>query len=480
MAWYLPAMERDARKTINEFRGRSRFVADKDCSRGRWVRQASVVSALVFAFLVGPQPGYARSDPEQNAEMIAKVAPAVVKVVTVRPPGSPDAPPPDPKASVSNDLTTMALGSGYIIDPAGYIGTNRHVIAGAISVFVVTADGVRYPAQIVGAPEQADIALLKIDAGHELPFVKFGDSDKVRVGDDVIAIGSPFGLDNSVTAGIVSALNRDIMESPFDDYIQTDAAINHGNSGGPMFNVAGEVVGMNSVIYAPTPGFAGIAFAIPSNSLRFCYGRLMKFGKINAGMLPIHTQQVTWMLQQALKAPDLQGALVTSVQDDDGKMLQWKIKPGDIIRTFDGEPIWDPRELARRAAWAPVGSKAVLGLYREGQTLSQDVVIRTWPETAPPVLNNDAMGTVGLGLAADKTDKGRQVVMVTSVDANGTAAASGIQKGDVIVAVQQTPVSEPAEALSILSTQMKQKAGFAAVLVEHDKKRTWMSVAIPN
>lgn len=438
------------------------------------------IAALLLVIVGCPRQGHAKADPDQVADMIARVSPAVVRVMTVRPPGSPDAPPPDPKVAASaGDRTTMALGSGYIIDPAGFIGTNRHVVAGAISVFVVTADGVRYPAQIVGIPSQADIALLRIHAGHDLPFVKFGDSDKVRVGDDVIAIGSPFGLDNSATAGIVSALNRDIMESPFDDYIQTDAAINHGNSGGPLFNLAGEVIGMNSVIYAPTPGFAGIAFAVPSNSLRFVYGRLMKTGKIGAGMLPIHTQQVTWMLQQALSAPDMQGALVTSVQDDDGKMLQGKIQAGDIIRTFNGDAVWDPRDLARKAAMTPVGTHAVLGLYRAGATTTVEVIIQMWPEVKPAVLNNDAAPTLGLKLAPGTDAAGRPIVTVASVDANGTAAASGIQKGDVIVEVQQTPVSEPDEALRILQDQSQQKRSFAAVLVVHDNQLLWMSIAIP-
>jgi serine protease Do len=453
-----------------------------DCSIGSNVRQALAITALLFVVLVCPRYGLAKGDPDQTAVMIAKVAPAVVRVVSVRPPGSPDALPPAPKlvASSPSDRTTIALGSGYVIDPAGFIGTNRHVVAGAISVYVVTADGVRYPAQIVGMASHADIALLRIYAGHPLPFVKFGDSDKVRVGDDVVAIGSPFGLDNSVTAGIISALNRDIMESPFDDYIQTNAAINHGNSGGPLFNVAGEVIGMNSVIYAPTPGFAGIAFAVPSNGLRFVYGRLMKNGRIDAGMLPIRTQQVTWMLQQALSAPDLQGALVTSAQDDDGKMLQGKISPGDIIRTFNGETVWDPRDLARKAAMAPVGSNAVLGLFRAGETSTVEVTIHSWPDAKPVALNNDAPRTLGLELAPGKDDKGRSIVTVALVDANGTAAASGIQQGDVIVEVQQTPVSEPDEALRILSAQSLQKRSFAAVLVEHDKKLQWVSVAIPE
>ena len=449
---------------------------------GTGLRHVWAIIVSLVVVLVCPQSGRADADSDQISAMIAKVAPAVVRVVTVRPPGSPDAPPLDPKVTVNsaNDRTTMALGSGYIIDPAGFIGTNRHVVQGAISVYVVTADGVRYPAQIVGMPSHADIALLRIYAGHALPYVKFGNSDNVRVGDAVIAIGSPFGLDNSVTSGIISALNRDIMESPFDDYIQTDAAINHGNSGGPLFNRAGEVIGMNSVIYAPTPGFAGIAFAVPSNSLRFCYGRLMKRGRIDAGMLPIHTQQVTWMLQQALSAPDLQGALVTSIQDDDGQMLHGKLSPGDIIRTFNGETVWDPRDLARKAAMTPAGSKAVVGIYRAGETSSVEITIHSWPESVPPVLNNDAARTLGLELAPGKDDKGQSIVTVASVDANGTAAASGIQKGDVILEVQQTPVSEPDEALRVLWAQSLQQRSFAAVLVEHEKQRLWMSVAIPQ
>jgi serine protease Do len=461
--------------------GEGSFVSNMDCSIRTRARQTLAITALLLGILICLRPADAAADTDQTAAMIAKVAPAVVRVVSVRPPGSPDAPPPDPKeAASSSDHTTMALGSGYIIDPAGFIGTNKHVVQGAISVFVVTADGVRYPAQIVGMPSQADIALLRIYPGHALPYVSFGDSDKVQVGDKVIAIGSPFGLDNSVTAGIISALNRDIMESPFDDYIQTDAAINHGNSGGPLFNLAGEVIGMNSVIYAPTAGFAGIAFAVPSSSLRFCYGRLMKTGRIDAGMLPIHTQQVTWMLQQALSAPDLQGALVTSVQDDDGKMLQWKVSPGDIIRTFNGETVWDPRDLARKAAMAPAGTNAVLGLYRAGETSSVEVKIHAWPEDKPVVLNNDAARTLGLGLASGKDDQGRSIVTVASVDANGTAAASGIQKGDVIVEVQQTPVSEPDEALRILWAQSLQNRSFAAILLEHDNKLMWTSIAIPQ
>ena len=338
----------------------------------------------------------------------------------------------------------------------------------------------RYPAVIAGMPGKADMALLRIDAGHKLPFIKFGESDKMRVGDRVIAIGSPFGFQSSVSAGIVSAVNRDIMESPFDDYIQTDAAINHGNSGGPLFNLAGEVIGMNSVLFAPGAGSAGVGFAIPSDDLKFVFDRLMRTGKIMAGMLPIHTQQVTWMLEQALDTGDLQGALVTSVQDDAGTMLQGKIQPGDVIRTFNGEVVTDPRDLARQAARAPIGSDAALEICRGSERETVHVTIQAWPETKPVVLNDDNQRTLGLDLDAGQGTNGQPIVRVASVDPNGTAANSGIQKDDVIVQVQQTVVTKPDEAFRILQAQSALKHHFAAVLVERNGKMTWMPLGVPD
>jgi serine protease Do len=414
--------------------------------------------------------------------MVARVSPAVVRVITVRPP-APEENKSESKvaADASADRTSTATGSGYIIDPSGYIGTNKHVVEGAISVFVVTNDGVRYPANIVGMTADADIALLKIDAGTKpLPDVRFGDSDKVRVGNRVFAIGSPFGFDDTVTSGIVSALNRNIMESPFDDYLQTDAAINHGNSGGPLLNMRGEVIGMTSVIFSPDPGSSGVGFALPSSSLQFAFDRLMRNGKINAGMLPIHTQAVTWMLQQALNTPDLLGALVTSVQDNGGAMLRGKIKAGDVIRTFNGETVLDPRDLARKAARAQIGSDAELGIYRAGTSQTVHVPIQALPEAKPVVLDNEGPRTLGLELTSGRGKNEQPIVTVASIDPTGTAADSGIQKGDIIVEVQGTPVSEAGAALRIFQEQSSLKHRFAAVLVRHDNKPFWMSLAIPE
>jgi serine protease Do len=428
-------------------------------------------------------PAQAQPASDPIANVVAKVSSAVVRVITVRPPSTDDSKenPQVAGASASTaaatDETTTAIGSGFIIDPSGYIATNKHVVDGGASVFVMTADGVRYQASVVGMPGKADMALLRIYAGHPLPFVQFGDSDKMRVGDTVIAIGSPFGFDNSVTSGIVSAVDRDIMESPFDDYIQTDAAINHGNSGGPLFNMQGQVIGMNSVIFSPSTGSSGLGFALPSRELQFVFGRLMKTGEVKAGMLPIHTQPVTWMLKQAFDTPDLQGALVTSVHDSDDKMMHGEIKPGDVIMMINGEKVLDPRDLARKAAMAPIGSDATLQIFRGGATRTAQVKIQEWPEAKPVILKDDGQRKLGLELVSAETGKG---VMVASVDPSGTAADSGIQKGDIIVEVQQTPVANPTQASQIFNQQADQRHHFAAVLVERDKKLSWMPLAIPN
>jgi serine protease Do len=439
---------------------------------------AIIVALAVLLRMVLPAVAEADGDASQIAKVVAKVSPAVVRIIVVPAPK-----PEDHQSNVANTSSSgpqNTVGSGFIIDRSGFIATNLHVVKDAAELFVKTADGARYPASIVGVPHTVDIALLRINAGHDLPSVSLGDSDKMRVGDTVITIGSPFGFDNSVTSGIISAVNRNILESPFDDYIQTDAAINSGNSGGPVFNLDGEVIGMNSVIFSPSPGFAGLAFAIPSSQLDFVLSRLMKTGEVNTGMLPIYTQRVTWMLEQALHAPSLQGALVSSVQDDDGTMLNGKIKLGDVITTFNGEQVSDPRDLARKAAAAPIGSNATLEIYRMGAKEIVDVTIQRWPETKPAFRGHGSQPKLGLKLESGQDENGQPVVTVAAVDPSGTAADSGIQKGDIIVEIQQTPVSDPAEALHLFALQSSMKQQFAAVLLERDKKRLWIPLAVPE
>jgi serine protease Do len=443
-------------------------------------RLRQVLTAVV-ALSIGsatPMSAKAGTTGDQIASVVAKVSPAVVGIVVTRPPtveenGS------APK-TVSADRPTMAVGSGFIIDPSGFIATNKHVVLGANSISVVAADGVHYKASVVGMPSKSDMALLRVDAGRPLPFLQFGSSDKMRVGDTVIAIGSPFGLDNTVTAGILSAVNRDVMESPFDDYLQTDAAINHGNSGGPLFNLSGEVIGMNSIIIAPGTGSVGLGFAIPSSDLQFVFDRLRKTGHVQAGMLPIYTQPVSFMLHEALDTPDLHGALISEVRDDDGAMMHGELKSGDVILSFNGQKIMDPRDLARKAAWAPIGSDAALEICRHGEHQIVHVTIHEWPEDKAAAPKGDMRKSLGLELLSARDGKNAPIVTVASVDPMGTAADSGIQKDDVIVEVQQTSISEPDQALQLLASASAQKHRVAAVLVERDKKLTWMPLTVPQ
>jgi serine protease Do len=449
-----------------------------------WIR-----GMIVLLLSFGALAAHAQEAPDPVAAVVARVKASVVQIITVRSPVPPDASVSGPAKTASDDRPITGIGSGFLVDPSGYIATNKHVVDGAVSVFVATSDGVRYRARIVGLTYHADFALLKIDVDHATPAAVLGDSDKLRIGDRVIAIGSPFGFDNSVTTGVVSGLNRDIMESPFDDYIQTDAAINHGNSGGPLFNMEGEVVGMNSILFAPgtVGGSIGLGFAIPANDIGFVVGRMRgSGGHVNAGMLPIRTQPVTWMLARAIGVPDLHGAMVAGLDvagldvaglDVGGdKMMDGQIKPGDVIVAFNGRPVTDPRDLARKAGVSPIGSDAALEIFRGNARQVVHVKILGYPEEAPPDLERSKPHAVGLDLAAASG----QGVMVSGIDPMGTAADSGIQKGDVILQVQQYPVGDPTEASRLIQAQSALKRGYAALLVQRDGKPTWIPIAVPD
>jgi serine protease Do len=404
-----------------------------------------------------------------------------MRIVVVHPPEKP-ASEGQEKAQAADSRPVTRIGSGFVIDPDGLVATNRHVVENTLAIFVGTPDGDRYRAEIVGMPEKADIALLRIHPKGKLPAVRFGDSDKLRPGDMVVAIGSPFGFDNTVTAGIVSSVNRDIMESPFDAYIQTDAAINHGNSGGPLFNMAGEVVGMTSVLFAPGTysGSVGLGFAIPSNDLKFVYSRLEKYGEVRSGMLPIRTQQVTAFMAQAIGTPGPGGALIAALGPRADEMDN-RIQPGDVIRTFNGETVIDPRDLARKAARTEIGSMATLGLCRGGKIMSVEVPILPFEDKdAKTVVPGPPPKILGLQFAATGDTDGKSTgVTVSAVDPNGSVADSGLQAGDIILRVQQESVSSPAQAEAALRAREAAKQPYAAVLVQRDDKQTWIPIALP-
>ena len=335
--------------------------------------------------------------PDGFAELAARLLPAVVNVSTTQTikkeniPDLPQFPPGSPFDEFFKDFMerqkgqdnvprkVTALGSGFIIDPSGLIVTNNHVIDDADQITVILHDEQAFKAKIVGRDTKADLALLKIDAPNKLPFVPLGNSDTARVGDWVIAIGNPFGLGGTVTAGIVSARARDINAGPYDDFIQTDAAINKGNSGGPLFNMRGEVVGINTAIFSPSGGSIGIGFSIPSNEAKPVLADLQKYGKTRRGWLGVRIQSVTPDIADSLGLKEQKGALIAGVTPN-GPAEKAGIKTGDVIQTFDGKPVEDMRHLPRIVAETDIDKEVAVQLWRDGKSLTIKAKVGELPE----------------------------------------------------------------------------------------------------
>ncbi|HHY49941.1 MAG TPA: trypsin-like serine protease, partial [Alphaproteobacteria bacterium] len=353
------------------------------------LRAALFAAALVAGGMV-PCSVLARG-PESVAELAAQLSPAVVNIGTSRrvPTGNgmpfPEFPEGSPLQDLFDDLNpnqgrgpdrmqeARSLGSGFIISPDGVIVTNNHVIEGADEIEIYLTDGTRLPATIIGSDDKTDLALLKVDAGRDLPFVEFGDSDTAVVGDWVMAIGNPFGLGGSVTLGIVSARNRDIQSGPYDQFIQTDASINQGNSGGPLFDMNGKVVGINTAIIARGGTSLGIGFAVPVNLAKPVIDQLARFGETRRGWLGVGIQEVTEDIASSLGRPDTHGALVIDITPSgpsDGKIVE-----GDIILEFDGKPIERMRDLPRVVAETEVGKAVPVKVLRGGEELTIDITL---------------------------------------------------------------------------------------------------------
>jgi serine protease Do len=353
------------------------------------------------------------------------------------------------------------LGSGFIIDSAGIVVTNNHVIADADEVNVILNDGTRLKAEIIGHDPKTDIALLRVKPEKPLTAVKFGDSDKLRLGEWVVAIGNPFSLGGTVTAGIVSARNRDINSGPYDNYIQTDAAINRGNSGGPLFNLNGEVVGVNTAIISPSGGSIGIGFAVPSKTVVAVIDQLRQFGETRRGWLGVRIQQVTDEIADSLNIKPAKGALVAGIEDK-GPAKPAGIEPGDVIVKFDGKDVKEMKDLPRIVADTPVGKDVEVIVIRKGKEETKIVKLGrledgekqaalTTKKDAGPEEKSVAQKTLGLQLSS-LTDNLRQRykikdqikgVVITSVDQNSAAAEKRLNAGDVIVEVAQEPIASP-------------------------------------
>jgi serine protease Do len=366
-----------------------------------------------------------------------------------------------------------ALGSGFIIDPAGYIVTNNHVVDGAHKIAVTLDDGQTYPAKIIGRDPKTDLAVLKIDAGKPLPYIAFGDSHRERVGDWVVAVGNPFGLGGTVTAGIVSGHDRNLDNGPYDDYLQIDAPINPGNSGGPLFNQSGQVIGIDTAIYSPNGGSVGIGFAIPSNIATKVVAQLREHGKVERGWLGVRMQQLTPALAKAIGRPDAQGVIVDEVQAD-SPAAKAQLQQGDVITAFNGNAIESPRDLALDVANAASGSTAKLTLWRQGHEHAVEVAIGEQPAGRMARQEEPASDTpVGMALAPltqeERGDLGLNPsvrgVVVAQVTPGSRAAKSGVQSGDVIVRVGDQAVTSPAQASAEIHSAENEKKEAVPLLV---------------
>jgi serine protease Do len=357
---------------------------------------------------------------------------------------------------------TNSLGSGFIIDTAGIVVTNNHVIADADEINVIMNDGTKIKAEIVGIDKKTDLAVLKFKPTKPLTAVKFGDSDKLRLGDWVVAIGNPFSLGGTVTAGIVSAKNRDISSGPYDSYIQTDAAINRGNSGGPLFNLDGEVIGVNTLIISPSGGSIGIGFAVPSKTVTGVVDQLQKFGELRRGWLGVSIQNVTDEIAESLNIKPARGALVGKV-DPNGPAKTAGIETGDVVVRFDGKDIKEPKDLSRTVADTAVGKDVDVVVIRKGAQETRKVTLGRLEDndkTQQAALKKDepaekpvTQKALGLDLATLSKDLRTRYkikdsvkgVVVTGVDASSDAAEKRLSAGDVIVEVAQEAVATAAD-----------------------------------
>jgi serine protease Do len=458
--------------------------------------------AVLALTLVAPAltPAWARPAPDSFADLADKLLPTVVNISTSQtlkaPPQNamPQLPPGSPLEDLFKNFLgpkpntprhVTSLGSGFIIDPSGYIVTNNHVIEDSDQITVSLQDGTQLPAKVIGRDTKTDLALLKVSPKKPLPATHFGDSEKTRIGDWVIAIGDPFGIGSTVTAGIVSARNRNINAGPYDDFIQTDAPINRGNSGGPLFDMDGNVIGINSQIYTPSGGSVGIGFAIPANLAREVTNQLRQFGIARRGWIGVRIQPVTPEIAEGLGLPTTQGALVTDVTKG-GPAAQAGLANGDLVTGFDGKPVGDDRVLPRIVADTPIGKTVNMDVLRKGHKQTLKITVQKLADDAkadkpakappPPVKNQSKLAQLGLTLGLldaptrgkFKIGSGVQGVAVTAVEAGSPAAEKNLRAGDVIVEMAGQAVKTPDDVTKRVDADAKAGKKVALMLINRD------------
>jgi serine protease Do len=466
-------------------------------------RPALAAVAAAAVVLPAPSTSAAARGPDIIADVAEKVIDAVVNISTSQKVETRNSPMPqlpndpqldelfrdffnrrgqgDPQNRERGPRRVNSLGSGFVLDPSGIVVTNNHVISEADEITVILNDGARLKAEIIGKDQKTDIALLRVKPDKPLKAVKFGDSEKLRLGEWVIAIGNPFSLGGTVTAGIVSARNRDINSGPYDNYIQTDAAINRGNSGGPLFNLDGEVVGVNTAIISPSGGSIGIGFAVPSKTAMPVIDQLRQFGETRRGWLGVRIQQVTDEIAESLKISPARGALVAGV-DDKGPAKPAGIEPGDVIVKFDGKDIKEMRDLPRVVADTPIGKQTPVIIIRKGKEETKTVTLGRL-EDGEKLAAVDPKGdgksdktvvkkTLGIELANMSDDLRKRYkikdtvkgVVITGVDPSSPAADKRLSPGDVIVEIAQEAVAS-ADDLQTKIDKLKKDGRKSALLL---------------
>lgn len=380
------------------------------------------------------------------------------------------------------DMKTRALGSGFIVDKAGYIITNFHVVEKADTINVSLASGEEYKAKVIGKDEGTDIAVLKIEAKKELTVAKLGNSESMTPGDWVLAIGSPFGLEQTVTAGIISATGR--STSRYQRFLQTDAAINQGNSGGPLVNMAGEVIGVNTAILTPSGASAGVGFALPSNTAANIYNQLVKTGKVTRGAIGIQMQSANSATLRAMGAPDGKGVVVSKVTPPDGPAARAGLKQGDVIREIDGRKLSDTFELSSVVAELPPGKTVTLKYLRDGKEQTTQLTIDDRAKILPPEdgepreESEPEQGGTKLGItvqsltpqqARDFDLQPDDGVIVTNVQVGSVADEAGLQPRDVIIQVNKTPIRSP-EDLRDITARLKSNTEVLFLIKRFDRQ----------
>ncbi len=485
----------------------------------RCARRA-LAAATASAFIGAPlalapaTPAFAQARPTNLADLVDSVADAVVNISATQTIEEKDGAMPElPKGTPFDEMfeeffknhginphprarQAQSLGSGFVIDPSGIVITNNHVVGDANDIVVIFTDGRKLKAKVLGKDPKVDVAVLKVESDKPLKTVKFGDSDKMRVGDGVMAVGNPFGLGETVTAGIISARNRNIDSGPYDDFLQTDASINKGNSGGPLFNLQGEVIGINTAILSPSGGSIGIGFATPSASVIPVIAQLEQFHETRRGWLGVRIQPVDDTIADSLGLGTARGALIAGV-DDKGPAKPAGLKPGDVIVKFDGKDIKESRDLPRLVGSMPVGKSVDVVVVRDGKEVTKIVTLGRLEdgEKQTEVASNEdeaqqqnavekALGMEFAGLTdeARKTFKIKDSVrgvIVTSVDPGSPAAERGLRPGDVIEEVNHRAVDKPGDVAKAIDEAKKDSNKKPALLLVSNGEGVARFVAVP-